>query len=123
MVIHHYFGQFLLLSATLGDVGFFVDDLTARTGRETVVIDAVTNGPPRGSGDFFPLTCDYRERTAAAGKFPGGFFKRETRPSEHEILVSRLVDRALRPLFPDDFRLADVMVRYAAAFQRNVPPV
>ncbi len=53
--------------------------------------------------DFMPLTVEYKEKYAATGKFPGGFFKREARPSEHEILISRLVDRALRPLFPDDY--------------------
>ncbi len=53
--------------------------------------------------DFFPLTVEYKEKYASTGKFPGGFFKREARPSEYEILISRLVDRALRPLFPDDF--------------------
>ncbi len=53
--------------------------------------------------DFMPLSTEYREKHAAAGKFPGGFLKREGRPSDHEILISRLVDRALRPLFPDDF--------------------
>ena len=54
--------------------------------------------------DFFPLTCDYRERTAAAGKFPGGFLKREGRPTMKETLTSRLMDRPIRPLFPDWFR-------------------
>src|SRR5512142_1907477 len=53
--------------------------------------------------DFFPLTVDYQERTYAAGKIPGGFFKREGRPSEKEILTSRLIDRPLRPLFPESF--------------------
>jgi len=53
--------------------------------------------------DFMPLSIDYKEKYAATGKFPGGFFKREGRPSEYEILISRLVDRALRPLFPEDF--------------------
>ncbi len=70
---------------------------------ETVVITASTTGPPRGSGDFFPLTCDYRERTAAAGKFPGGFLKREGRPTMKETLTSRLMDRPIRPLFPRGF--------------------
>jgi polyribonucleotide nucleotidyltransferase len=71
---------------------------------ESVVIDAVTTGPPRASGgDFFPLTCDYRERTAAAGKFPGGFIKREGRPTIKETLTSRLMDRPIRPLFPAGF--------------------
>jgi polyribonucleotide nucleotidyltransferase len=72
---------------------------------ETAVITAVTAGPPRaGGGDFFPLTCDYRERTAAAGKFPGGFLKREGRPTMKETLTSRLMDRPIRPLFPGGFR-------------------
>jgi polyribonucleotide nucleotidyltransferase len=72
---------------------------------DTVVITAATTGPPRagGSGDFFPLTCDYRERTAAAGKFPGGFLKREGRPTMKETLTSRLMDRPIRPLFPHGF--------------------
>ena len=70
---------------------------------DTVVLNAVTSGPPRPGIDFFPLTCDYRERTAAAGKFPGGFLKREGRPTIKETLTSRLVDRPLRPLFPKGF--------------------
>jgi len=59
--------------------------------------------------DFFPLTVDYREQFYAAGKIPGGFFKRDGRPSDHEILISRLIDRSLRPLFPDDYT-AEVQV-------------
>ena len=70
---------------------------------ETAVITAATSGPPRNAGDFFPLTCDYRERTAAAGKFPGGFLKREGRPTMKETLTSRLMDRPIRPLFPAGF--------------------
>jgi polyribonucleotide nucleotidyltransferase len=70
---------------------------------ETTVLDAVTTGPPRVGVDFFPLTCDYRERTAAAGKFPGGFIKREGRPTTKETLTSRLIDRPVRPLFPVGF--------------------
>jgi len=71
---------------------------------ETSVLNAVTSGPPRPGTDFFPLTCDYRERTAAAGKFPGGFIKREGRPTMKETLTSRLCDRPIRPLFPKGFR-------------------
>jgi len=70
---------------------------------ETVVLAAVAAGGPR-PGDFFPLTCDYRERVAAAGKFPGGFLKREGRPTTKETLTARLMDRPIRPLWPDDFR-------------------
>ena len=70
---------------------------------DTVVLNAVTTGPSRPGTDFFPLTCDYRERFAAAGKFPGGFIKREGRPTTKETLTSRLIDRPIRPLFPDGF--------------------
>ncbi len=70
---------------------------------DTVVINAVASGPSRPGTDFFPLTCDYRERMAAAGKFPGGFVKREGRPTTKETLTSRLMDRPIRPLFPDGF--------------------
>jgi polyribonucleotide nucleotidyltransferase len=70
---------------------------------DTTVLCAVTTGTPRAGIDFFPLTCDYRERTAAAGKFPGGFIKREGRPTTKETLTSRLIDRPIRPLFPEGF--------------------
>ena len=70
---------------------------------ETVVLNAVASGPARPGIDFFPLTCDYRERTSAAGKFPGGFIKREGRPSTKEILTSRLIDRPIRPMFAPGF--------------------
>ncbi len=71
---------------------------------ETVVFaTAVISREVREGQDFFPLTVDYREKTYAAGKIPGGFIKRENRPSDREILVSRLSDRPLRPLFPDGF--------------------
>ena len=70
---------------------------------ETVVLVACATGAPRPGIDFFPLTCDYRERVAAAGKFPGGFLKREGRPTLKETLTSRLMDRPIRPLFPEGF--------------------
>src|SRR6202022_3917646 len=71
---------------------------------ETVVLATVVSAyDARPNIDFLPLTVDYQERTFAAGKIPGGFFKREGRPSEKEILTSRLIDRPLRPLFPDGF--------------------
>ena len=70
---------------------------------ETVVLVAAASSNPRPGIDFFPLMCDYRERFAAAGKFPGGFLKREGRPSTKEILSSRLMDRPIRPLWPDGF--------------------
>src|SRR5256884_1798559 len=70
---------------------------------DTVVFGAVVRANPREGIDFFPLQVDYRERRAAAGKFPGGFMKREGRPTTREILTARLIDRPLRPLFPKGF--------------------
>ncbi|HRX85315.1 MAG TPA: polyribonucleotide nucleotidyltransferase [Phycisphaerae bacterium] len=70
---------------------------------DSVVMVACVRSNPRPGIDFFPLTCDYREKAYAAGKFPGGFFKREARPSTKEILTMRLMDRPIRPLFPDGF--------------------
>jgi polyribonucleotide nucleotidyltransferase len=72
-------------------------------GETVVLVTAVAAHSGREGIDFFPLTCDYQERTFAAGKIPGGFFKREGRPSEKEVLTSRLIDRPIRPLFPDGF--------------------
>lgn len=71
---------------------------------ETVVLCTVVTAAPREGIDFFPLTVDYREKMYAAGKFPGGFFKREARPTNKEVLTMRLTDRPIRPLFPEGFR-------------------
>ena len=74
-----------------------------RYGDTVVLSTAVFAKEPKEAADFFPLTVDYRENTYAAGRIPGGWFKREGRPTEKEILTSRLIDRPLRPLFPDGF--------------------
>jgi polyribonucleotide nucleotidyltransferase len=71
---------------------------------ETVVLVTCTSASPRPGIDFFPLTVDFVEKTSAAGKIPGGFFKREGRLSDREVLVSRFIDRSIRPLFPDAYR-------------------
>ncbi len=71
---------------------------------DTIVFVGVVTGIPREGIDFFPLTVDYREKTYAAGKIPGGFFKREGRPTQKEILTMRLVDRPIRPMFPEGFK-------------------
>ena len=70
---------------------------------DTIVLAAACSGPARPGSDFFPLQIDYREKYSAAGKFPGGYIKREGRPSEKEILTCRVTDRPLRPLFPKGF--------------------
>ncbi len=91
---------------------------------ETVVLAAVVTGPPREGTDFFPLTVDYREKTYAAGKFPGGFFKRESRPTTKEILTMRMIDRPLRPMFPKGF-LNEVLIQVMvlATDQQNDPDI
>lgn len=71
---------------------------------ETVVLSAAASSAPRPGLDFFPLMCDYRERMAAAGKFPGGFLKREGRPTMKETLTARLTDRPIRPLWPKGYK-------------------
>src|SRR3984885_735337 len=76
-----------------------------RYGDQNVVLCAVTaSEKPREGIDFFPLTCDFEEKMYAAGKIPGGYIKREGRPSEHAVISSRQIDRPIRPLFPDGFR-------------------
>src|SRR5436305_8282792 len=77
--------------------------VVVRSGDAVVLVTACANEEPKPGAAFFPLTVDYREYTYAAGKIPGGFIKREGRPSEKEILTSRLIDRPVRPLFPEGY--------------------
>ena len=77
--------------------------VNVNVGETNVLVTACAATTMRPGQDFFPLTCDYRDKYAAAGRFPGGYFKREGRPSEREILISRLCDRPCRPLFPEGF--------------------
>lgn len=79
-------------------------------GDTVVLVTAVSSRIAREGVDFLPLTVDYQEMTFAAGKIPGGFFKREGRPNEHEILTSRIIDRAIRPLFPKDYHCETQLV-------------
>src|SRR3954468_6457330 len=74
--------------------------VTVQLGETIIMVAAVAATKAKPGQEFFPLTVDYREKAAAAGKFPGGYFKREGRPTEKEILTSRLIDRPIRPLFP-----------------------
>lgn len=91
---------------------------------DTVVLVAVVEGDPIEGRDFFPLTVDYREKTYAAGKFPGGFIKREGRPTNKEILTSRLVDRPIRPLFPPHYlNEVQIMAVTLAADKQNDPDI
>jgi polyribonucleotide nucleotidyltransferase len=90
---------------------------------DTMLLATVIVAPEaKENQDFFPLTVEYKERYSATGKFPGGFFKREARPSEYEILISRLVDRALRPLFPDNFfNEIQVQIMLISGDKKNLP--
>ena len=91
---------------------------------DTVVLAAVTVSPNVSTLPFFPLTVEYKEKSYAAGKFPGGFIKREGRPSDKEILSSRLIDRGIRPLFPEGFKNeVQVFVTVMSADQENDPDV
>src|SRR6202163_4679077 len=83
--------------------------VTVRQGNSILLATVVANREPKEGQDFFPFSVDYQEKFASAGRIPGSFFKREARVNDYEVLTSRLVDRALRPLFPDDY-LCDVQV-------------
>ena len=83
--------------------------VTVRQGNCIILATVVANKVPKDGQDFFPLSVDYQEKFASAGRVPGSFFKREARLNDYEILTSRLIDRALRPLFPEDY-LCDVQV-------------
>ncbi len=94
------------------------------TGDSVVLVTAVSSADPREGIDFFPLTVDYREYTYAGGRIPGGFIKREGRPSEKEILTSRQIDRPIRPLFPEGFRNETQVIAFVlSADKENDPDV
>src|SRR6266567_9609831 len=93
-------------------------------GDTALLATAVSSPQPREGIDFFPLTVDFEERMYAAGKIPGGFFKREGRPTEQAILTARLTDRPIRPLFPKGFRNdVQIIVEVLSADQENEPDV
>lgn len=87
-----------------------------RYGDTMVLVTAVASGEVTEGQDFFPLQVEYREKTSAAGKFPGGFIKREGRPTEKEILSSRLIDRPIRPLFPSDFMNETQVIAFVLSY-------
>src|SRR3989338_7950078 len=98
--------------------------VTVQYGGTVVLTTVVAASELKENQDFFPLTVDYRERTYAAGKIPGGFFKREGRPTEKEILTSRLIDRPLRPLFPEHyFNEVQVMSTVLSVDKENNPDI
>lgn len=103
MVVERKIGAHALRIET-GKLGKLALATTVVSYGDTVVLASVVGGSAREGTDFFPLTVDYREKAYAAGKIPGGFYKRESRPSTKEILTMRLIDRPVRPRFPKDYR-------------------
>ncbi|CAM3532733.1 polyribonucleotide nucleotidyltransferase [Flavobacterium saliperosum S13] len=96
--------------------------VVVRMGDAMLLATAVSARTSNPGIDFLPLTVDYREKFAAAGRFPGGFFKREARPSDSEVLTMRLVDRVLRPLFPDDYHAETQVMIQLMSHDENVMP-
>jgi polyribonucleotide nucleotidyltransferase len=93
-----------------------------RYGDTVVLVTACANDKPREGVDFFPLTVDYRENFYAAGKIPGGFFKREGKPSEREVLNSRMIDRPVRPLFDDGFKNETQVIALVLSAEPEIDP-
>src|SRR5580765_1238564 len=92
-----------------------------RSGDTVVLVTACASNPREGL-DFFPLTVDYRENFYAAGKIPGGFFKREGKPSEREVLNSRMIDRPIRPLFPDGYKNETQVIALVLSADTDIDP-
>jgi polyribonucleotide nucleotidyltransferase len=114
-----------MLSIETGKVARQADGAVMVTYGETVVLVTAVTAPPRFDDiDWFPLSVDYREKQSAAGKFPGGFIKREGRPSTKEILTARMIDRPIRPLFQDGyFQEVQIMASVVSADTENDPDV
>lgn len=96
--------------------------VVVKMGNTMLLATVVAMKEAKENVDFMPLSVEYREKYAAAGRFPGGFFKREARPSDYEVLIARLVDRALRPLFPSDFHAEVQVVVTLISADRNMFP-
>ena len=96
--------------------------VVVRMGDTMLLATVVSAREAGGDVDFMPLSVDYREKYAAAGKIPGSFFRREMRPSDYEVLISRLVDRALRPLFPDNYHAETVVTVTLISAEADVQP-
>src|SRR5690554_3693828 len=95
-----------------------------RYGDTSVLINATASKTPREGIDFFPLSCDFEEKLYAVGKIPGGFIKREGRPTEKAVLTSRLIDRPIRPLFPKGFRNdVQIIATVFSVDQDNLPDI
>ena len=93
-----------------------------RQGKTMLLATVVSAKEAKEDVDYMPLQVEYKEKYAASGRFPGGFLKREARPSDHEILVSRLVDRALRPLFPENYHADTFVTINLISADKNIKP-
>src|SRR5262245_56637069 len=112
------------LSLETGRMGKLSDGACVARSGDTMVLATVNSAKAPDNIDFFPLTVDYREKTSAAGVIPGGFFKREGRPTTKEILASRIIDRSIRPMFPDGFkRDVQVLSQVLSTDRENDPDV
>jgi polyribonucleotide nucleotidyltransferase len=96
--------------------------VVVRQGDTMVLVTATASKGPREGMDFLPLTCEYQEKQYSAGRIPGSYFRREARPSEAEILVARLMDRPVRPLFPKSWRADTQIIANVVSFDPEVPP-
>ena len=96
--------------------------VVVKVGDTMLLATVVSKKEAADNVDYMPLTVDYQEKYASVGRFPGGFFKREARPSEYEILISRLIDRALRPMFPSDYHAETQVLVYLISGDKNVLP-
>jgi polyribonucleotide nucleotidyltransferase len=111
------------LTINTGKVANQANGSVLLTQGDTIILaTAVMSKEPRAGLDFFPLTCDYEERKYAVGKIPGGFIKRGGRPGEKATLVSRLIDRPMRPLFPDGMRNDVQVIAMPLSMQTEFPP-
>ncbi|MDR1913820.1 MAG: polyribonucleotide nucleotidyltransferase [Clostridiales bacterium] len=111
------------LTAEVGRVAELANGaVIMRYGDTMVLVSATTSNKPRPGIDFFPLSIDYEERLYSVGKIPGGFIKREGKPTERAVLTSRLIDRPLRPLFPDDYRNDVAVVATVLSVDQNNSP-
>ena len=114
-----------LLSIETGKIARQADGAVTVQYGDTIVLVAAVTAPPRSEDiDFFPLSVEYREKHSAAGKFPGGFIKREGRPSTKEILTARMIDRPIRPLFPEGyFQEVQIVAGVLSADNVNDPDI
>ena len=109
-------------SLETGRFAKFASSVMVSCGESMVLVTVVADKESNPEMDYMPLQVEYREKASAAGKFPGGFLKRETRPSDHEILCSRLIDRPIRPMFPKTWRFETQVIANVLSFDNEVDP-